>query len=55
MTSIFLQVIDGGRGELDIDFYLAGQTGEILLQDLRRSEGNHRCVCHVDSVAAARE
>ncbi|XP_045116784.1 transmembrane emp24 domain-containing protein 1-like [Portunus trituberculatus] len=36
------QVIDGGQGELDIDFYLAGQTGEILLQDLRRSEGNHR-------------
>ncbi|KAG0721919.1 Transmembrane emp24 domain-containing protein 1 [Chionoecetes opilio] len=36
------QVIDGGRGELDIDFYLAGSTGEVVVQDLRRSEGNHR-------------
>lgn len=36
------QVIDGGQGELDINFYMAGRTGEVVLQDLRRSEGNHR-------------
>lgn len=36
------QVIDGGQGELDVDFYMAGHTGNVLLQDVRRSEGTHR-------------
>lgn len=36
------QVIDGGQGELDINFYVAGPLGQVLVQDLRRGEGSHR-------------
>ncbi|KAG7163213.1 transmembrane emp24 domain-containing protein 1-like [Homarus americanus] len=36
------QVIDGGQGELDINFYVAGPLGTVLVQDLRRGEGSHR-------------
>ncbi|KAK7078266.1 hypothetical protein SK128_016597 [Halocaridina rubra] len=41
-VDIEYQVIDGGQGELDINFYIAGPTGVILIQDLRKGEGTHR-------------
>lgn len=36
------QVIDGGQGEIDINFYVASPHGAILLQDLRKPEATHR-------------
>ncbi|CAH1186863.1 unnamed protein product [Phyllotreta striolata] len=36
------QVIDGGHGDLDINFRLIDPTGRILLTDFKRSENNHR-------------
>ncbi|XP_068213799.1 transmembrane emp24 domain-containing protein 1-like [Palaemon carinicauda] len=36
------QVIDGGQGEIDINFYIASPYGTILIQDLRKPEGTHR-------------
>ncbi|KAK8740856.1 hypothetical protein OTU49_002731 [Cherax quadricarinatus] len=36
------QVIDGGQGELDINFYIAGPLGQVLVQDLRNADGSHR-------------
>ncbi|XP_042888202.1 transmembrane emp24 domain-containing protein 1-like [Penaeus japonicus] len=36
------QVIDGGQGDLDINFIITAPTGAVLVQDLRRADGNHR-------------
>lgn len=36
------QVIDGGQGDLDINFIISAPTGAVLVQDLRRADGNHR-------------
>merc|ERR1719187_945255 len=36
------QVIDGGQGELDIDFTLHNPFGVTLVQDLRRGDSSHR-------------
>lgn len=36
------QVIDGGQGDLDINFYVAAPTGVTLVQDFRKGEGTHR-------------
>lgn len=36
------QVIDGGQGELDINFHIANPVGSILVQDFRKADGSHR-------------
>jgi len=36
------QVIDGGQGELDINFHIANPVGTILVQDFRKADGTHR-------------
>ncbi|KAK3880338.1 hypothetical protein Pcinc_015166 [Petrolisthes cinctipes] len=36
------QVIDGGQGDMDINFYVSGPSGPVLIQDFRRGEGSHR-------------
>ncbi|CAH1100985.1 unnamed protein product [Psylliodes chrysocephalus] len=42
VIDIDYQVIDGGHGDLDINFRLVDSTGRILLTDFKRSENNHR-------------
>ncbi|KAB7502814.1 Transmembrane emp24 domain-containing protein 1 [Armadillidium nasatum] len=36
------QVIDGGQGNLDINYYVAGPQGNILVQDNKKSDAAHR-------------
>lgn len=36
------QVIDGGHGELDINFHLASPSGKIIVSDFKKPENSHR-------------
>ncbi|XP_076034468.1 transmembrane emp24 domain-containing protein 1-like [Oratosquilla oratoria] len=36
------QVIDGGQGDLDIDFSVTKPKGGVIIQDFRKPEGSHR-------------
>jgi hypothetical protein len=37
-----IQVIDGGQGELDINFNLWAPSGHLIVSDYKKSENNHR-------------
>ncbi|XP_057670398.1 transmembrane emp24 domain-containing protein 5 [Diorhabda carinulata] len=42
ILDIEYQVIDGGHGDLDINFRFVHPSGRILLTDFKKSENNHR-------------
>ncbi|GLH08335.1 Transmembrane emp24 domain-containing protein 5-like Protein [Gryllus bimaculatus] len=42
VVDVEYQVIDGGHGELDINFHLASPSGKIIVSDFKKSENSHR-------------
>ncbi|PSN55798.1 Transmembrane emp24 domain-containing protein 5 [Blattella germanica] len=42
VIDIEYQVIDGGQGEIDINFHLAAPSGRIIVADIKKPENSHR-------------
>ena len=39
---LILQVIDGGQGDIDINFHLYSPTGRQIVSDYKKSDNAHR-------------